>query len=120
MNRRLQGSSSGAELNDARDVLPRISLPRGSPDEKKEFLSSNGHVSPVSPQSPEKKQVVDAGLKSLDHCMPTTSFAHSLCLVLGACNACRDAPCCLGATFLARPPSFRISAGLMLIAPSCR
>ncbi|CAN8104009.1 unnamed protein product [Discula destructiva] len=62
MNRRRRGSGSGAELNDARDALPRIVGPPGGLDEKAAFSPfANGH------DSPEKKQVVDAGLKSLDH-----------------------------------------------------
>lgn len=64
MNRRLPGSSSGAEQANAHDVVPRISIPGGQDGDNEEFPSlANGHG------SPEKKPVVDAGLKSLDHCM---------------------------------------------------
>lgn len=64
MNRRLPGSSSGAEQANAHDVVPRISIPGGQDGDNEEFPGfANGHG------SPEKKQVVDAGLKSLDHCM---------------------------------------------------
>lgn len=70
MNRRRPGSGSGAELANARHVPPRIAIPGPGPGardrdgDSDEFPSlANGHA------SPEKKQVVDAGLKSLDHCM---------------------------------------------------
>lgn len=63
MNRRLPGSSSGAEQAKAHDVVPRISIPGGQDGDNEDFPSlANGH------SSPDKKQVVDAGLKSLDHC----------------------------------------------------
>lgn len=77
MNRRVQGSSSGAELNDAHDALRLVS---GRLDEKEGFPSfTEGHA-----DEPEKKQVVDAGLKSMDHCMrsPTNSVLVVLWLLV--------------------------------------
>lgn len=64
MNRRLPGSSSGVEQAHAHHVPPRIVTPGEGDGDMMEFPGfANGHA------SPEQKQVVDAGLKSLDHCM---------------------------------------------------
>lgn len=80
MNRRLQGSSSGAELNDAHDALPLVS---GRLDEKEGFPS---FIQSHADES-EKKQVVDAGLKSMDHCMhwPTSPVLLALWMLVVPC-----------------------------------
>ncbi|KAF3765682.1 hypothetical protein M406DRAFT_257891 [Cryphonectria parasitica EP155] len=65
MHRRPRGSSSGSEQQtQARDAPLRISV---ADDDglKDEFpVSANGHV---EPKEGEKKEVIDAGLRSLDH-----------------------------------------------------
>jgi len=75
MNPRLQGSSSGAELNDARDAHDAPRLVSGRLEEKEGF---SGLVMGQD-EEPEKTQVVDAGLKSMDHCMrlPTSPAPSS-------------------------------------------
>lgn len=101
MNRRLHGSSSGAGPNDARDALPRISAPEGSLEEYAEFPSfSDGHA------SPEKKQVVDAGLKSLDHCMrPPAQSCRSPQAVRYAPRSASDRDTCWTIAVLSFLPS---------------
>lgn len=80
MHRRPQGSSSGSEQKQkqqqtqtqkqqtAHDASPRAVSPSEDEDGDKDVfpIFTNGHVDGGA--EPEKKDTVDAGLKSLDHC----------------------------------------------------
>lgn len=70
MNRRPQGSSSGSEQQQQQ----RLARDEDENGVKEGFPSlANGHAGSGAQLEPEKKDQVDAGLKSLDHCMLSLS-----------------------------------------------